>query len=114
MNDIQSSESKMKEFKLSNMKASINGIMFGGPKDFTMEVGQTIDWYLIAWGTDFDAFTISWTNAGVSKYNESVQQVDLLPASFATVRVAPVESGKSSFGCNIHSSQGLVMEFNVL
>ncbi|CAO3662645.1 unnamed protein product [Umbelopsis vinacea] len=114
MNDIQSSESKMKEFKLSNMKASINGIMFGGPKDFTMKVGQTIDWYLIAWGTDFDAFSISWTNAEVSKYNKSVQQVDLLPASFATVRVAPVESGKSSLGCNIHSSQGLVMEFNVL
>ncbi|GAB5592960.1 hypothetical protein Unana1_07860 [Umbelopsis nana] len=113
MNDIQSSESNEKQFMVSNMKASVNGIMFGRPKDLIMKVGETIDWHLLAWGTDFDSFAVSWSNAAISKYNRLVEQVDLLPASFATIRVSPTETGTSDFGCNNHMPQGLAMQFIV-
>jgi hypothetical protein len=112
LNKIQATEASQQKFIDSNRKASINGVMFGSPKDLVMKDKEVADWHLLAWGTDFDAFTVTWPNADTLLYNQSVKQVNLLPASFATVRISPIKSGQTEFGCNVHKSQGMVINFN--
>jgi hypothetical protein len=113
LSKIQATKVSKQQFIDSNRKATINGIMFGSPKDLVIKDKEVVDWHLLAWGTDFDAFAVTWPNAGSLLYNQSVEQVKLLPASFATVRVSPIKSGQTEFGCNVHKSQGMVINFNI-
>ncbi|KAI9288443.1 Cupredoxin [Umbelopsis sp. AD052] len=113
LSKIEATESSKQQFIDSNRKATINGIMFGGPKDLVLKDKEVADWHLLAWGTDFDAFTVTWPNATALIFNQSVEQVKLLPASFATATISPTKSGQTEFGCNVHKSQGMVMNFNI-
>jgi hypothetical protein len=113
LSKIQVTETSKQQFIESNRKASVNGIMFGNPKDLFIKADDIVDWHLLAWGTNFDAFTISWSNAHISICNQPVKQVDLLPASFSTVRISPLKSGQIEFGCNVHKAQGMVMKVNI-
>ncbi|KAH8551153.1 Cupredoxin [Umbelopsis sp. PMI_123] len=113
LSKIQVTETSKQQFIESNRKSSVNGIMFGNPKDLFIKADDIVDWHLLAWGTNFDAFTISWSNAHISICNQPVKQVDLLPASFSTVRISPLKSGQIEFGCNVHKAQGMVMKVNI-
>lgn len=113
LNKIQATEALKQQFADSNRKASINGVMFGSPKDLVLKDNEVANWHLLAWGTEFDAFTVTWRNADTLLYNQSVKQVNLLPASFATVRISPIKSGPTEFGCNVHKTQGMVINFDI-
>ncbi|KAJ2961005.1 hypothetical protein NQZ79_g3740 [Umbelopsis isabellina] len=108
MNKIETAE-----FIESNKKSSINGLLFSNPKDLRFQVGQNIHWHVLAWGTDFDTFNISWQEASCTRFGEPIDHINLLPASFASLKISPKRAGKFEFGCSERLSNGLVMQYEV-
>lgn len=101
------------DFIKSNKKSAINGLLFSNPKDLHFQVGQNIDWHVLAWGTGFDAFNISWQEASSTRFGEPIDHITLLPASFASLRISPQKAGRFEFGCSKRSSNGLVMQYEI-
>ncbi|KAG0170661.1 hephaestin-like 1 [Apophysomyces sp. BC1015] len=106
---IQQDTTSKDAYRFSNIKNSINGVMYGDFRDLAFPINQTITWYLLGWGDFFDISYVSWESAEVTLFEKKVTHVRLLPATFQTVHVRPMKIGKLKFGFLDNQSGALGM-----
>ncbi|KAF7728382.1 hephaestin-like 1 [Apophysomyces ossiformis] len=112
---IRQDKSSKEAFHFSNVKNSINGVMYGDFRDLAFPINQTITWHLLGWGDFLDINYVSWQNAEVTLFGKRVNHVRLLPATFQTVHVRPMKIGKQKFGFldNQSGALGMSMVYRV-
>ena len=112
---LKHNETAMREFRRSNIKRSINGMIIAEPTDLVLKQDDLIQWHLLGWGSFNDLQMVSWQQAQVSMFDSPVSQIRLLPASFRTVQVIPDTLGTYQFGfVNGESGiEGMIMYYHV-
>ncbi|CAH3123060.1 unnamed protein product, partial [Pocillopora meandrina] len=97
------------DFWESNLKAAINGYVFGNMPPLTMYTGEKVVWYLLQVGgmTEMHTKSLSYHRGDV---------YDLLPETFATVEMIPDAVGTWMVHChvNVHITGGMQALFTVL
>jgi manganese oxidase len=103
------------EFKESNKKHSINGLMFGNLDGLNMKLGEHVRWYLMALGNEADLHTPHWHGATVLQKGSRVDTVSLLPATTEVVDMRPDDVGTWMFHCHVadHMSGGMMTRYTV-
>ncbi|KAI9260773.1 Cupredoxin [Phascolomyces articulosus] len=112
---VKHNQTAKREFRLSNIKQSINGLIMAEPKDLVLEQDESIQWHLLGWGSFNDLQMVSWQQGHVSMFDIPVSQIRLMPASFRTVKVTPGIPGTFQFGFLNHESgiEGMNMYYQV-
>ncbi|KAL0078938.1 Cupredoxin [Phycomyces blakesleeanus] len=110
---IQKDRTTRHAFYRSNVKQSINGIMYSSPSDLVVSRSSLTQWHLLGWGSFLDMHDVSWDNASVLMYGQKVENVKLFPASFRTVQVQATDK-RGSFGLlkGKLAGHGMIMEFD--
>src|SRR5215470_14969127 len=65
------------EFKESNRKHAINGLLYGNLDGLTLRKGERVRWYLMALGNENDIHTAQWHGATVLRRGSRVRSVEL-------------------------------------
>ncbi|KAG2217041.1 hypothetical protein INT45_002378 [Circinella minor] len=112
---IKNNPKAMREFRLSNIKRSINGMIMAEPTDLILKQDTTTQWHVLGWGSFNDIQMISWQQAQVSMFDSPVSQIRLLPASFRTLQVTPDTPGTFQFGFvnGEPGIEGMIMYYHV-
>jgi manganese oxidase len=90
------------EFEESNLKHSINGLMFGNCHFKNIKKGDNVRWYTFALGNEVDLHTAHWHGMTLNHRNQNVDVIDLLPASMTTSDMVADNPGKWQFHCHVH------------
>ncbi|KAI7867731.1 Cupredoxin [Spinellus fusiger] len=98
-----------KAFYISNVKQSINGLLYANPLDLI--ITSSTQWHLLGWGSYDAIYTVHWEHAKVSLFDRRVTSLRLYPASFKTVQVQTQHNG--SIGVEEFKQQGMRMQFIV-
>ena len=77
------------EFKESNKKHTINGLLYGNLDGLTMRRGERVRWYLIGLGNENDIHTAHWHGNTVLRRGSRTDTVELFPATTEVVDVFP-------------------------
>jgi len=104
------------EFKESNKKHGINGLLWGNLDGLTMKQGERVRWYLIGLGNENDIHTAHWHGATVLKRGSRVDTVELFPATTEVVDMRPDDVGTWMFHCHVadHMAGGMMTRYTVL
>ncbi|XP_043851762.1 ceruloplasmin-like [Dromiciops gliroides] len=106
-------------FIISNQMHAINGRLNGNNQGLIMHVGDTVNWYLIGLGSNFDIHTVhfhghSFKYKGSGYYRSDVY--NLVPGVFKTVQMYPTDAGTWLFHCHVslHIDNGMESTYTVL
>ncbi|KAL9983729.1 hypothetical protein ACROYT_G005948 [Oculina patagonica] len=107
------------DFWESNLKATINGYVFGNVPGLTMYSGEKVVWYLLQVGGFTEMHTVHFHGQSILYKSQTYHRgdvYDLLPESFATVEMVPDAVGTWMLHChvNIHITGGMNALFTVL
>ncbi|MBV8282954.1 MAG: multicopper oxidase domain-containing protein [Candidatus Eremiobacteraeota bacterium] len=99
----------------SNVKAVINGYMYGNGPRITMKKGERVRWYLMTIGMGFNFHTPHWHGNTVLWNRQRTDVVPLSPAQMATVDMVPDSAGTWLFHCHVsdHMDGGMVTLYEV-
>jgi FtsP/CotA-like multicopper oxidase with cupredoxin domain len=99
----------------SNIKANINGYMYGNGPRITMKQGQRVRWYVMTIGMGFNFHTPHWHGNTVLWNKQRTDVVPLSPAQMATVEMVPDDPGSWLFHCHVsdHMDGGMVTMYEV-
>lgn len=110
-------------FQASNIKASINGYLFGngplGTTDtrpaLTLARGERARWYVLSIGDFRDAHAAHWHGNTVVLHGTRTDVVDVLPATSLTADMRPDDPGIWLFHCHLdeHMRDGMVTRYRV-
>lgn len=102
-------------FKMSNMKHSINGFLFGYLPGLSMEQGQRVRWYTIGMGNEVDLHTPHWHGNALLENGKRVDVTELLPASTRTLDMIPDNPGTWLYHCHVndHLDKGMQALYTV-
>ena len=89
-------------FKESNMKHSINGLMFGN-QHYYVKLGQNVRWYLIALGNEVDWHTAHWHGNTVVFKDNRTDVVALGPANMLVADMKASNAGTWQYHCHVDS-----------
>ncbi|CAO3612187.1 unnamed protein product [Cunninghamella echinulata] len=112
---IEKMKGDITPFYLSNIKHMINGFMHHHPSSLTFYKHQPITWHVIAWGSFLDIHDLRWQGGKIYRFNRTISQLRLLPASFHTLTFIPDQQGTWQFGF-LNGEQGvygMIWQFNV-
>jgi FtsP/CotA-like multicopper oxidase with cupredoxin domain len=111
----QSVKKDEEEFKESNKKHGINGLLWGNLDGLTMKQGERVRWYLIGLGNENDIHTAHWHGATVLKRGSRVDTVELFPATTEVVDMRPDDVGTWMFHCHVadHMAGGMMTRYTV-
>ena len=106
---------KDEEFKESNKKHSINGLLFGNLDGLIMRRGQRIRWYVIGLGNENDIHTAHWHGNTVLRRGSRVDTVAVFPATTEVVDMRPDNVGTWLFHCHVtdHMAGGMMTRYRV-
>ena len=106
---------KDEEFKESNKKHSINGLLFGNLDGLIMRRGQRIRWYVIGLGNENDIHTAHWHGNTVLRRGSRVDTVAVFPATTEVVDMRPDNVGTWLFHCHVtdHMAGGMMTRYSV-
>ncbi|HWP45523.1 MAG TPA: multicopper oxidase domain-containing protein [Candidatus Limnocylindrales bacterium] len=104
------------DFKESNLKHSINGLLWGNNTGYVMRMGEHVRWYLIAMGTEVDIHTPHWHGVTVLHQGSRLDVIELFPATTKTVDLIPDDPGNWMFHCHVndHIKAGMMTLFTIL
>jgi len=104
------------EFKESNKKHAINGLLWGNLDGLTMRRGERVRWYLIGLGNENDVHTAHWHGATVLRRGSRADTVELFPATTEVVDTRPDVAGTWMFHCHVadHMEGGMMTRYTVL
>jgi FtsP/CotA-like multicopper oxidase with cupredoxin domain len=103
------------EFKESNKKHSINGMLYGNLDGLIMRRGERIRWYLIGLGNETDIHTAHWHGNTALRQGSRIDTVKLFPATTEVVDMRPDNVGTWLFHCHVtdHMGGGMVTRYRV-
>ena len=104
-------------FALSNVKATINGYMFGNGPIMTMRKGDHVRWYIMTMGNGFNFHTPHWHGNLVSVRGQYMDVIPTIgPAQFVTADMVPDMAGTWMFHCHVddHMKGGMQTVYRVL
>ena len=104
-------------FAISNVKATINGYMFGNGPMMTMRKGEHVRWYLMTMGNGFNFHTPHWHGNLVSVRGQYMDVLPTIgPAQFVTADMTPDMPGTWMFHCHVddHMKGGMQTMYRVL
>jgi len=103
------------EFKESNKKHSINGLLFGNLNGLMMRRGERVRWYVIGLGNDNDTHTVHWHGNTVLRRGSRIDTLEVFPATAEVVDMQPDNVGTWLFHCHVtdHMAGGLITRYMV-
>lgn len=103
--------------KEAGMMHAINGYIFGNLQGLVVNLGSRVRWHVFAMGSERDIHTAHWHGkVGVTRNEEHVDVVPLLPAESATVDMVADNPGSWMFHCHVadHMEGGMMALFSVV
>ena len=106
---------KDEDFKESNKKHAINGLLFGNLDGLVMRRGEHVRWYLIGLGNEDDIHTAHWHGNTALRGGSRVDTVKLFPATTEVVDMRPDNVGTWLFHCHVtdHMAGGMMTRYRV-
>ena len=103
------------EFKESNKKHSINGLLFGNLNGLMMRRGERVHWYVIGLGKDNDTHTVHWHGNTVLRRGSRIDTLEVFPATAEVVDMQPDNVGTWLFHCHVtdHMAGGMITRYMV-
>jgi FtsP/CotA-like multicopper oxidase with cupredoxin domain len=103
------------DFKESNKKHAINGLLFGNLEGLTMRRGQRVRWYVIGLGNENDIHTPHWHGNTVLRGGSRVDTINVFPATTEVVDMRPDDVGTWLFHCHVtdHMAGGMMTRYTV-
>ncbi len=102
-------------FVAANVKAAINGYIYGNMPMMTMKKGERVRWYLVTIGEGFNIHTPHWHGNVVLDRGRRTDVVAISPAQMLTVDMVPDDPGIWMYHCHIddHMDAGMVALYKV-
>jgi len=99
----------------SNLMHSINGYVYGNLNSIFMCEGETIRWYVMAFGTEVDLHTAHWHGQTLTEWGHRLDVIELLPASMHTMDMLADNPGNWVMHCHVndHMTAGMNSYFQV-
>jgi FtsP/CotA-like multicopper oxidase with cupredoxin domain len=99
----------------SNLRHTINGLLFGNMPLMTMKKGERVRWYLMTLGGGENVHTAHWHGNDVLSGGHRIDTVALLPAQVETVDMVPDNIGIWLFHCHVsdHMMGGMATRYQV-
>jgi manganese oxidase len=106
---------KDEDFKESNKKHAINGLLFGNLEGLTMRRGERVRWYTIGLGNENDIHTPHWHGNTVLRGGSRIDTVNVFPATTEVVDMRPDNVGTWLFHCHVtdHMAGGMMTRYRV-
>ena len=103
------------EFKESNKKHSINGLLFGNLNGLMMRRGERVRWYVIGLGNENDTHTAHWHGNTVLRRGSRIDTLEVFPATAEVVDMQPDNVGTWLFHCHVtdHMAGGMITRYMV-
>ena len=103
------------EFKESNKKHSINGLLFGNLNGLITRRGDRVRWYVIGLGNENDIHTAHWHGNTVLRRGSRIDTVEVFPATAEVVDMQPDNVGTWLFHCHVtdHMAGGMMTRYMV-
>jgi FtsP/CotA-like multicopper oxidase with cupredoxin domain len=103
------------DFKESNKKHAINGLLFGNLEGLTMRRGQRVRWYVIGLGNENDIHTPHWHGNTVLRGGSRIDTINVFPATTEVVDMRPDNVGTWLFHCHVtdHMAGGMMTRYTV-
>ncbi len=103
------------DFQESNLKASINGYMFGNLPGLKMKQNEHVRWYVVGMGTETDLHTPHWHGETLLMGGMRTDMAELLPMSMKTLDMYPDNPGTWLLHCHVndHIMTGMLSLFTV-
>lgn len=89
-------------FQESNRMHAMNGYVYGNLPGLVMKEGEKVRWYQLALGTEVDLHTPHWHGNTLTSDGHRVDVLNLLPATHATVDMAPDNPGVWMYHCHVN------------
>ena len=103
------------DFKESNRKHAINGLLFGNLGGIVLRRGERVRWYLMGLGNENDLHTAHWHGATLLRRGSRTDTVELFPATTEVVDMRPDVAGTWLFHCHVadHMAGGMMTRYVV-
>jgi hypothetical protein len=94
---------------------SINGYIFGNVRGLVMRRGEKVRWYLFAAGNERDLHTPHWHGETLSDKLRTIDVIELLPGSMATLDMLADNPGTWMFHCHVndHMEAGMMATYTI-
>jgi manganese oxidase len=104
------------EFKESNKKHAINGLLYGNLNGLVMHPGDRVRWYVIGLGNENDIHTAHWHGNTVLRHGSRIDTVNVFPATTEVVDMRPDNVGTWLFHCHVtdHMAGGMMTRYTVM
>jgi manganese oxidase len=100
----------------SNLKHSINGLLFGNLRGLTMAKGDRVRWYVTALGSENDLHTPHWHGAKLQLDQKSyLDVIELLPGSMKVADMIARNPGVWMLHCHVndHMEAGMYTTYTI-
>jgi manganese oxidase len=103
------------EFKESNQKHAINGLLYSNLSGLVMHRGDRVRWYVIGLGNENDIHTAHWHGNTVLHRGSRIDTVNVVPATTEVVDMRPDNVGTWLFHCHVtdHMDGGMMTRYTV-
>ena len=103
------------EFKESNKKHAINGLLYCNLSGLVMHRGDRVRWYVIGLGNENDIHTAHWHGNTVLHRGSRIDTVNVFPATTEVVDMRPDNVGTWLFHCHVtdHMDGGMMTRYTV-
>ncbi|KAM9321158.1 ferroxidase HEPHL1 [Gastrophryne carolinensis] len=103
------------DFEESNKMHAINGYMYGNLPDVDMCLGDSVSWHLFGIGNEVDIHSAFFHGHTVINQGHRMDVINLFPATFVTVAMAPSAAGSWMLSCQVndHLQAGMMGLYNV-
>jgi FtsP/CotA-like multicopper oxidase with cupredoxin domain len=108
-------DKKDEDFKESNKKHAINGLLYGNLNGLVMHRGERVRWYVIGLGNENDIHTAHWHGNTVLRRGAGLDTVAVFPATTESVDMRPDNVGTWLFHCHVtdHMAGGMMTRYTV-
>jgi manganese oxidase len=102
-------------FSSANLRATINGFMYGNGPLMTMKKGDRVRWYLVSLGGAVDGHTPHWHGNTVIYHGHRTDVVPLAQAEMETADMVPDNAGIWMYHCHVdeHMAMGMMARYKV-
>ena len=102
-------------FSSANLRATINGYMYGNGPLMTMKKGERVRWYLVSLGGAVDGHTPHWHGNTVIYRGHRTDVVPLAQAEMETADMVPDDVGIWMYHCHVdeHMVMGMMTRYKV-
>jgi FtsP/CotA-like multicopper oxidase with cupredoxin domain len=103
------------EFRESNSKHAINGLLYGNLQGLSMRVGERVRWYVIGLGNENDLHTVHWHGGTALHRGSRLDTIDVFPATTQVVDMRPDNAGTWLLHCHVadHMAGGMMTRYTV-